>query len=147
SATNAWYGHSARHIIKVALTTIDGGLVSCTIGFLLMELVTRPAVAFALDGSSPDRRAVAGVRLRLLSTWLLGSAVPLAALFLLPIASEGATTHTDLRPAILVLTVAGLVAGLVITVATAKSVAGSINDVRLALAEVQAGRLDVNVTV
>jgi adenylate cyclase len=144
---NVSAGHSARHIIKIALTTIDGGLVSCTIGFLLMERVMRPLVAKALEGATPSHRAVAGVRLRLLTMWVLGSAVPLAGLLLLPIASEGATTHTDLRPAILVLSTAGLIAGFVITVATAKSVAEPINDVRRALEQVQAGRLDVTVTV
>ena len=145
--TNVWVGRTARDVIKVALTTIDGGLVSCTIGFLLMEIVMRPAVAYVLDGAPPQQQIVAGVKLRLLITWVLGSGVPLAGLFLLPIASEGATTHTDLRPAILVLTVAGMGAGLVITLATAKSVAQPINDVRRALSEVEAGRLDVNVTV
>ena len=140
-------GRTARDIAKVALTTLDGGLVSCTISFLLLERIARPAVAVVLQGAPTTRRTVAGVRLRLFITWLLGSAVPLAGLFLLPIAAQGAVTRTDLRPAVLVLSVAGIVAGLVVTVATAKSVAEPINDVRRALEEVQAGRLDVNVTV
>jgi adenylate cyclase len=139
--------HSGRYVIKVVLTTIDGGLVSCTIGFLLIERVMRPMVAAVLDGAAPESGPVAGVRLRLLSTWLLGSAVPLAGLFLLPIASRGATTRTDMGPAILVLSSAGLVAGLFITVATAKSVAEPISEVRRALEAVQAGRLDVTITV
>ena len=144
---NAVTGHSLRNVLTVSLTTFDGGLISCTIGFLLMEVVMRPVVAYVLDGAPPVGTVVAGVRLRLLITWVLGSAVPLAGLFLLPIASEGATIHTDLRPAIVVLSVAGLLAGLVITLATAKSVAQPINDVREALEQVQAGRLDVQVTV
>ena len=144
---NVWAGHSVQHILKVTLTTIDGALVSCTIGFLLMERVMRPLVATALVGSTPNRRSVAGVRLRLLIAWVLGSAVPLAGLFLLPISSEGATTRTDLGPAVLVLSTAGLIAGFVITVANAKSIAEPINDVRRALEQVQAGRLDVEVTV
>jgi adenylate cyclase len=144
---NAAAGHTFRHVIKVAFTTIDGGLVSCTIGFLLIERVMRPAVATVLNGASPDEGRVAGVRLRLFSTWLLGSAVPLAGLFLLPLASKGAVTHTDLGPSILVLSSAGLVAGFVITVATAKSVAEPITEVRRALEAVQEGRLDVTITV
>src|SRR5437764_1313237 len=144
---NVYGGHSARDIAKVALTTLDGGLVSCTIGFLLIERVMRPAVAVALAGSQPNRQIIPGVRLRLLITWLLGSGVPLAGLFLLAIASEGATRNADLRPPILVLSVAGLFAGAIITIATAKSVAEPISDVRRALEDVQAGKLDVNVTV
>jgi adenylate cyclase len=78
---------------------------------------------------------------------LLGSAVPLAGLFLLPLASKGAVTNTDLGPSILVLSTGGLVAGLFITVATAKSVAEPISEVRRALEAVQEGRLDVTITV
>ena len=144
---SALMGHSFRHVLKISFTVFDGGLVSCTIGFLLLERVMRGPVAVALHGGTPVRGAFAGVRLRLLLTWLLGSGVALAGLFLLPIASEGATERTDLRPAILVLSVAGMLAGLVITLVTAKSLAEPINDVRRALEEVQAGRLDVEVTV
>jgi adenylate cyclase len=144
---NAAAGHTARHVIKVSLTVIDGGLVSCTIGFLLLERVMRPAVAAVLEGAAPAHGPIAGVKLRLFTTWLLGSAVPLAGLFLLPIASEGAVTRTDLGPAILVLSAAGMLTGLVITLVTAKSVAEPINEVRRALEEVQAGRLDVTITV
>ena len=144
---NAAAGHTLRHVVKVAFTTIDGGLVSCTIGFLLIERVMRPAVAEVLAGASPEHGRIAGVRLRLFSTWLLGSAVPLAGLFLLPIGSRGAVTNTDLGPAILVLSAAGLVAGAVITIVTAKSVAEPITEVRRALEAVQQGRLDVTITV
>jgi adenylate cyclase len=147
AATNVLGGHTARHIVKVAFTTIDGGLVSCTIGFLLVERVLRPVVAQVLDGMAPAGRAVSGVRLRLVVTWMLGSGVPLAGLALLPIAADRTTSELDLAPAILVLSIAGLIAGFVITVATAKSVAEPINEVRAALEEVQQGRFDVAVTV
>jgi len=146
AGTNVVAGHTARHIASVALTTIDGGLVSCTLGFLLIERVMRPAVATVLAGSPPEHRTVAGVRLRLVLTWALGSGVPLAGLFLLPIASDRGTI-VDIGPAIIVLSCAGLMAGFVITVATAKSVAEPIAQVRDALRDVQRGRLDVAVTV
>jgi adenylate cyclase len=144
---NVAAGHSARHVAKIALTTIDGGLISCTIGFLLMERVMRGPVAAALEGAPQVHRTVAGLRLRLLVTWMLGSAVPLAGLFMLPISAEHATERTDIRLAVLTVSSAGLLAGLVITVVTAKSVADPINDVRRALEQVRAGRLDVTVTV
>jgi adenylate cyclase len=144
---NAASGHTLRHVIKVAFTTIDGGLVSCTIGFLLIERVMRPAVAQVLEGSAPESGPIAGVRFRLFATWLLGSAVPLAGLFLLPLARKGTVTNTDLGPSILVLSAGGLLAGLFITVATAKSVAEPITEVRRALEAVQEGRLDVTITV
>jgi adenylate cyclase len=144
---NASSGHTLRHVLKVAFTTVDGGLVSCTIGFLLIERVLRPVVAKVLDGAPPRSGPIAGVRMRLFATWLLGSAVPLAGLLLLPLASKGAVTNTDLGPSIIVLSTAGLVAGLFITVASAKSVAEPITEVRRALEAVQEGRLDVTITV
>ena len=144
---NAFYGHSARHIAKVALTTLDGGLVSCTICFLLLERILRPAVAVALDGAPPAHRAVAGVRLRLIACWVLGSGVPLAGLLVLPLVSRDATLRADIGPAVFVLSSVGLLTGLLVTVVGAKSVAEPITDVRRALEQVEAGRLDVSVPV
>jgi adenylate cyclase len=139
--------HTAVQVVKVVLTTFDGGLVSCTIGFLLVERMCRPAIAQVLAGTAPEQRALGGVRLRLLVTWALGSGVPFAGLFLLPIAGHDATVRADIGPAVMVLTVAGMLAGFVITLGNAKAVAEPIDDVRRALQDVSEGRLDVEVTV
>jgi adenylate cyclase len=146
-ALNAYYGHTDRYIAKVAFTTLDGGLVSCAIGFLLLELAMRPTVAAVLDGAPPARRTVAGVPLRLFMAWALGSGVPLAGLMLLPVASQGATVRADIGPAVFVLSIVGLLTGLTITAVTAKSLSDPITEVRRALEQVQAGRLNVSVTV
>jgi adenylate cyclase len=144
---NAYYGHTSRYIGKVAFTTLDGGLVSCAIGFLLLELALRPTVAAVLDGAPPARRTVAGVRLRLFVAWALGSGVPLAGLMVLPVASQGATVRADIGPAVFALSTVGLLTGLTMTAVTAKSLSEPITEVRRALEQVQAGRLDVGVTV
>lgn len=145
--TTALGGHSVVRVATVFFTILDGGLISCTIGFLVMERLFRPVIAVALTGGSPTRRRMIGVRLRLLVTWALASAVPLAGLLVLPMARSGASQHTDIGPAVVVLSLAGLLAGFVITMANAKTVGEPIAEVRQALEAVQAGRLDVQVTV
>jgi adenylate cyclase len=145
--SNAVVGRPAVEVTRVALTTFDGGLISCTIGFLLVERLCRPAIAKVLAGTAPEDRVLGGVRLRLLVTWTLGSGVPLAGLFLLPIGAQGATIRADIGPAVMVSSVAGMLAGFVITLGTAKAVSEPIDDVRRALQQVREGRLDVEVTV
>ncbi|HEX4822625.1 MAG TPA: adenylate/guanylate cyclase domain-containing protein [Acidimicrobiales bacterium] len=146
-AMTAISGHTAVRVATGFFTTLDGGLVSCTIGFLLLERLLRPAIAMALSNGASPRRRVIGVRLRLLVTWALASAVPLAGLLLLPLARRGASLHTDIGPAVVALSLAGLVAGFVITIGNARTVGEPISDVRKALQAVQEGRLDVQVTV
>src|SRR3954452_933978 len=87
--TTAIGGHTAVRVTIVFFTILDGGLVSCTIGFLLMERLCRPAIAMALAGGQPVLHGMVGVRLRLLATWALGSGVPLAGLLVLPLARHG----------------------------------------------------------
>ena len=87
------------------------------------------------------------MRLRLIACWVLGSGVPLAGLLVLPLVSRDATLRADIGPAVFVLSSVGLLTGLLVTVVGAKSVAEPITDVRRALEQVEAGRLDVSVPV
>jgi adenylate cyclase len=144
---NAVAGHDFWHILTVTAVTLDGGLVSCTVGFLLGERAMRPIVAIALQGADPPTRMRGGVKTRLLLTWLLGSAVPFMGLALLPIAARHANQRTDIGGAVVVLSCAGLLAGGLITVAAAKAVAEPLRAVMAALEAVRQGRLDVRVPV
>jgi adenylate cyclase len=146
-AINVAAGHTAIHVIKVIAVTLDGGLVSCTLSFLLAERAMRPLVAIALAGTEPPRRALGGVRARLLLTWVLGSGVPLAGLALLPLAARDSTVRADIGPAVAVLSCAGLLAGGLITISTARAVADPLRAVTEALESVRRGRLDVDVPV
>ncbi len=140
-------GHTARHLVKLVLGTLDGGVVSVTLGFFVVERALRPILAAALAGGEPPDATMPGVRLRLVLTWCLGSGVPLLSLFSLPWYTRGATERTDIGPAVVTLAAAALVVGAVITVALAKSLSEPIEDVRRALDEVRGGRLDVEVAV
>jgi adenylate cyclase len=146
-AINAVAGHTAIHVVKVIAVTLDGGLVSCTLSFLLAERAMRPIVALALAGTEPPRRALGGVRVRLLLTWVLGSGVPLAGIALLPLVARDSTVHADIGAAVAVLSCAGLFAGGLITIGTANAVADPLHAVTDALESVRQGKLDVEVPV
>ena len=144
---NAVAGHTAIHVVKVMAVTLDGGLVSCTLSFLLAERAMRPIVALALAGTEPPRRALGGVRVRLLLSWVLGSGVPLAGIALLPLVARDATVHADIGASVAVLSCAGLLAGGLITIGTANAVADPLHAVTDALESVRQGKLDVEVPV
>jgi adenylate cyclase len=132
--------------IQVAATTLLGGLTSCMVFFLVIERQLRPIFAIALSGTPPARPATIGIRPRLVLSWVLGSGVVLAELLLLPLTG---TRHgpPHLAASVAFLSAAGLLAGLVLTVVAARSVADPIEEVRAGLRQVQAGDLDVSVTV
>jgi adenylate cyclase len=145
--SGAYYGRSAPYVLQVAFGTIDAGLVSCTIGFLLLERAMRPLFVYALAGAEAHEGRVGGIRLRLMITWVLGSGVPIAAMAWLPFAAHGATENPDIGPAVVALSAFGLLAGLVVTAGTARSVSEPLADIERALRKVKAGDLGAQVKV
>ena len=141
------YGHTWGWAIEVIGTTMLGGVLSCAISFLVLERVSRPVFALALAGKPPERSYTIGVRPRLLLTWLLGSAVPLLILALLPFDAQHADERTNIAGAVVAIAVAGLALGLITTIVAAMSVADPLQEVRNALARVQQGDLSVEVPV
>jgi adenylate cyclase len=133
--------------IRVALTIVDGGLITCAVVFLLFERALRPVFAHALGGESPQKVVSIGVRPRLLLAWALGSAVPLFGLAALPYAAAHATVHRNIGGAVLALSLVGLLVGLLMTVVTARSLADPLADLREAMARIGDGQLDVSVVV
>jgi adenylate cyclase len=131
--------------LRVGLTILDGGLVTCAVVYLFFERALRPVFARALAQDPPRARNSIGVRPRLLLTWTLGSAVPLAGLFLLPL-SVGAR-NPDLAGAVIALASVGLLVGLLTTVVVARSVADPLEALQDAIARVADGQLDVRVAV
>ncbi|HEY8547300.1 MAG TPA: adenylate/guanylate cyclase domain-containing protein [Acidimicrobiales bacterium] len=136
-------GAGALDVLQVVHSIVLGGLVTCALGFLLIERVFTPLFALALAGEPPRRPATLGVRMRLLFAWAAGSCVPLLAFGL------DAVVPSSRMPAsaVAVLTVAGIKAGLLATFATAKSLADPLDAVRDAIGRVRDGDLDVTLTV
>jgi adenylate cyclase len=88
-----------------------------------------------------------GVRPRLLLGWALGSGVVLGCMALLPVASKHAEERPDIGGAVIGLSLAGLVVGLVVTWTAARAVADPLAEIRQALDRVRTGDLDVVIPV
>jgi adenylate cyclase len=140
---SALFGASFVTVTRVVAGTVLGGVTTCALAYLLIERSFRPLFAHVLD-RVPDRRPrTPGIRLRLLLTWAVGSGVPLLAMALV-LFLDG----TEIPPrALAMLSLVGLAAGFLATVASATSVAEPLDGVRHALARVRDDDLDVGLVV
>ena len=139
---NSRYG--AQTALDVAWTILLGAITTCGLAYLLAERILRPVSELAFSDGLPTTAYVPGVKSRLLLSWLLGSAVPLLGVVLM------AFDHGN-RPiserALAYLGIVALLAGATTMVFSAKSVAEPVESVTAALADVEAGRLDISVPV
>jgi adenylate cyclase len=137
-------------VYKVGFTVGLGGLVVCANAYLLSEFALRPIAARALSsGTAPQRRMVAGVTVRVLMAWALGSGVPVAGLMVVALfaLARGDVSATQLSISILVLGGIILVFGFLIVLLMARATVAPIRTVRSALARVQGGDLSAEVVV
>jgi adenylate cyclase len=143
AAITAAFGATFVTVARVVEGTLLGGITTCALAYLLIERSFRPLFARVLD-HIPDRRPrTPGIRLRLLLTWAIGSGVPLLAMALV-LFLDGNEIHPT---ALALLSVFGLAAGFIATVASAQSVAEPLDGLRLALARVRDDDLDVGLVV
>jgi adenylate cyclase len=143
--------HSALFTLQVLVTILLGGLVSIALAYFLTERAVAPLIPLTLRSAPPPRPASLGIRPRLLLAWALGSGIPLLGLALLPLdARASAVTGTgtpSISGAVIAISLAAVVTGLIITFAVARSVADPVDHVRAGLRRVQGGDLDVVVNV
>lgn len=135
--------------VKVGLTVLLGGVVTCAIAYLLSEFAMRPVSARALAAGAPDHLLVPGVTARSLLAWVTGSAIPVLGLM---IGAGFALTDDDItsaRLAVIVFTLGGvaLVIGLLLTLLAIRATVDPITSVRVGLARVEQGDLDAQVPV
>ncbi|WUJ69885.1 adenylate/guanylate cyclase domain-containing protein [Kribbella soli] len=139
-----------ENALRVALTVIDGAIITCSVSYLLTEFALRPVAARALVNSPPPRRLLAaGLKARTVFFWAVGSAVPVAGLMLAAVLAliEGDVTSTRLAVVILALGIVALGNGWLLTMLSAKSVVAPVRSVRDALSLIGEGRLDVSIPV
>jgi adenylate cyclase len=137
---------SPADCIRIALSTVLGGLTTSAFTFLVVERLHRPGFAIALaDGELPQRHGIQ-IRSRLLLMWILGSGVPFAGIILGPTARRDAFDSNLVIP-VIVLAVIGLIVGLVVTVISARSVTDPIDELREGIARVAAGDLSTHIPV
>ncbi|WP_141585973.1 adenylate/guanylate cyclase domain-containing protein [Actinomadura sp. WMMA1423] len=135
--------------VKLGLTSLLGGLTTCTVVYLLTERLLRRAVTTALRSEMPRRTGLPGVVARSVLAWGLGTAVPILGLITLAVGSFLIARITVREFAVAVLALGGiaLVVGLGITYGAARAIADPVESVRLGLARIERGDLDVEVPV
>ena len=144
------YGAGSLHeLVHVTLTIALGGVTTCALIYLLVERTLRPLTARALALQPAERPIGPRVPTRLITAWALASGVPLLGVAMLGVRGLGGdfAKPSSLAAAVLILASAGLVAGSVAIVLSARSVADPIASVRRALARLHSGDLDVQVVV
>jgi adenylate cyclase len=142
-AAAAAFGADAITVVRVVEGTVIGGVTTCALAYLMIERSFRPLFAGVLGDFPEPRPRTPGIRLRLLLTWAVGSGVPLLAI------AGVALVDGDEIPtyALAALALAGLAAGFIATVSSARSVAEPLDGVRHALSRVGEGDLDVGLVV
>jgi adenylate cyclase len=141
---------SAALAVEVLATVVLGGVVTCAMGYLLLERINRSNLALVLSIGPPPRPAAPGVGTRLLLTWAIGTAVFLLAIVALAVAvlvAPGATTLRRMSASVLFLGAAGVLVGAVSMIIGSRTVTDPLESVRSALREVESGRTDVEVRV
>ena len=148
----AWKLHSsALFTAQVLVTILLGGLVSVALAYFLIERAAAPLIPITLQSHAPPRQTAFGLRPRLILAWALGSAIPLLGLALLPLDARASSLNGGPTPsisgAVIAVSLAGVVVGLIITFAVAGSVADPLDHVREGLGRVKGGDLEVVVNV
>ncbi len=135
--------------LKVGLTVLLAGIVTCAIAYLLSEFAMRPLAAIALAAHPPDRLLVPGVQARSILAWATGSGIPVVGLLIGAVFALTDETITSERLAVTILALGGvtLVVGLVLTLLAVRATVDPIRSVSAALARVEDGDLLVSVPV
>jgi len=142
---NALFGARAVDVARITAGILLGGVVTSALSYLLAERRFRPVIVVALGGVPADSGGI-GIRTRLLTTWLVGSLLPLVALGVLPFEHTSAGL-VSVPVSIASLAVIGALAGFFLTGATAQSVSDPLRSVRRALDAVGRGDLNAEVPV
>ncbi|MCP2306289.1 adenylate/guanylate cyclase domain-containing protein [Actinokineospora globicatena] len=133
-------------VFTVAFTSGFAGIVVCANAYLLSEFALRPVAARAV-GDEPAGGA--GVRVRMLLFWCLGTGVPVAGLLLVAVFAllRDTVPNTRLAVTVVVLTGVVLVVGFLVTEFTARAIVGPVRSVRDGMGLVRRGHLDTRVAV
>jgi adenylate cyclase len=139
---NSRYG--LQTALDVAATILLGAITTCGLAYLLAERILRPVSELAFSDGLPTHAYVPGVKSRLLLSWALGSGVPLVGVVLMAFDHGSKPISAS---ALAYLGIVALLAGATTMVFSAKSVSEPVESVTAALADVEAGRLDLAVPV
>lgn len=135
--------------LKIGLTVLMAGIVTCAVAYLLSEFAMRPLAARALAAHPPDRLLVPGVTARIVFAWVAGSGIPVLGLFIGAIFALTDSSITADRLAVTIFVLGGItiVSGLLLTLLALRATIDPIRSVRRGLAQLADGDLDVSVPV
>ncbi|MFI5782820.1 adenylate/guanylate cyclase domain-containing protein [Nocardia sp. NPDC051570] len=139
-------GYPVLYGVRVGIVVALGGLTVGAVSFLLLEMVARPVLQVVLSGEVAPAGAVLGLRRRLLLGWTLGAGIPLVMLGTAAIGDEN-TGRTGLPVSLGLIAAVGILVGLAVTFAMARSLIEPLTDLQAAQRRVQAGDLAVQVAV
>ncbi|MFD9894875.1 adenylate/guanylate cyclase domain-containing protein [Amycolatopsis sp. NPDC059027] len=135
-------------VAAIGFTVGFAGIVVCANAYLLGEFALRPIAARALTGAA-WHSAGAGIGLRMLLFWCLGTGVPVAGLVTVAVfaLARQDVSATKLAVTVVVLGVVAIVFGMLLTVFTTRATVAPIRSVQAALRKVRHGELDVEIPV
>ena len=135
----------ARVGLRTGVATLLGGIATAGVTYLLVARAARAVTAIALAAHPPTGALTLGVRPRLLLTWGLTSAVPMAGVALLYL--DPSNPRGPGRAAVVFLVVVAVLVGGLATLLTARAVGQPLRDLREAVRRVGEGDYDVRVVV
>ena len=142
---------SPRIGLRVALTTLIGGLSTAAFGYLLTERVMRPAARVVLSNSSHlDRPALPGAPTRQMLTWLLATGAPVFGVWLVGVLVLTDHTPTSAHKVAIAMVVLGsiaLTAGAFAEYVAVRAIADPVRKLGAAIEKVSAGDLTTRVTI
>lgn len=144
------YGlYDADFIPRIALGVGFCGVLVSTGAYMVTEFALRPVAAQALAAGPPPHRLAPGIMGRTMTVWMLVSGVPMIGIGLTALLSLllQNLTRTQLEVAILIISVAALVAGFLLMWILAWLIATPVRVVRSALKRVEDGDLSANLVV
>jgi adenylate cyclase len=135
--------------LEAGIEVLIGGLLTCSLTYLLVERLNRDATARALESGVPERLSGPAIGCRLLLTWAASSALPLLGIGLMGVAalSDNPPSLERVGIAVIVLSAVGAIVGAVTMSFSARSIAEPLRSLRGALARVEEGELDVRVQI
>jgi class 3 adenylate cyclase len=136
------YKSAAAEAVGILL----GALAHAALVYLSTERLLRSVFARALADGGVRRPASVGINARLTAAWALGSGVPLLGIVVTPLVRHPGASFSA-TVAMVYLGVIGLVLGMLMVRAAARSVAEPINVVRKGLTRIEVGDLAADVAV
>jgi adenylate cyclase len=135
--------------LGVGSTVALGGVTTCAVAYLLTELALRPVASRALASGAPRRRRLPGLTARWLFAWALGTGAPIVGLALVGAVALTPVEMTETTLALTTVTLCAiaLVFGGLASLLAVYATVHPIGSIRRGLADVQEGRLDVELAV